>query len=84
MEVPPEAYMLTVIVRSQELIERGGIDCLVDLVKSRDDGMCVNAAWAIANCLYKGTWEEKQMVMNKLGWNTLNSCVPSRFLEKLL
>ncbi|EJD53296.1 ARM repeat-containing protein [Auricularia subglabra TFB-10046 SS5] len=61
-----------------ELIERGGIDRLVELVKASDEGMRINAAWAINNCLYKSTYEEKELVMKKLGWDTLNGLIDSR------
>ncbi|KAH7107715.1 ARM repeat-containing protein [Auriculariales sp. MPI-PUGE-AT-0066] len=54
-----------------EIVQRGGIERLVEFINFKDEAMRVNSAWAIGNFLYKSTPREKQLVMSKLSWGTL-------------
>ncbi|KAF9651456.1 ARM repeat-containing protein [Thelephora ganbajun] len=56
------------VMLEQRLIAR-----LVDLTKSDDRGLRLNALWAFKNLLHKSSSAQKQTVMTALGWNTLSS-----------
>ena len=54
------------------MLEQGLIARLVDLSKSDDRGLRLNALWAFKNLLHKSSSAQKQTVMAALGWNTLS------------
>jgi len=54
------------------MLEKGLIARLVDLTKSDDRGLRLNALWAFKNLLYLSPSVQKQTVMTALGWNTLS------------
>jgi len=56
------------------MLEQGLIARLVDLTKSDDRGLRLNALWAFKNLLHKSSSGLKQTVMTALGWSTL-SCL---------
>ena len=57
------------------MLEQGLIARLVELTKSDDRGLRLNALWAFKNLLHKSSSALKQTVMTALGWNTLSRCV---------
>ena len=54
------------------MLEQGLIARLVDLTKSDDRGLRLNALWAFKNLLHKSSSALKQTVMTALGWSTLS------------
>ena len=54
------------------MLEQGLIARLVDLTKSDDRGLRLNALWAFKNLLHKSSSAQKQTVMTALGWNILS------------
>ena len=54
------------------MLEQGLISRLVDLTKSDDRGLRLNALWAFKNLLHKSSSAQKQTVMTALGWSTLS------------
>jgi len=56
----------------QVMLEQGLISRLVDLTKSDDLGLRLNALWAFKNLLHKSSSAQKQTVMTALGWATLS------------
>ena len=68
------------------MLEQGLIARLVDLTKSDDRGLRLNALWAFKNLLHKSSSAQKQTVMTALGWNTLSRyhiCPLSRLVMRL-
>ncbi|KAI5124564.1 hypothetical protein M0805_003084 [Coniferiporia weirii] len=57
------------------IMERGIIKRISELSRSQEKALRVGALWAIKNLLNKATVEEKQDVMNQLGWGHLRSCL---------
>lgn len=54
------------------MLEQGLIVRLVDLTKSDDRGLRLNALWAFKNLLHKSPSALKQTVMTALEWSTLS------------
>jgi len=54
------------------MLEQGLIARLVDLTKSDDRGLRLNALWGFKNLLHKSSPALKQTVMTALGWDTLS------------
>jgi hypothetical protein len=57
------------------VIEKGGVQQLVQLVHSSNQELRLNAAWALKNMLFHTDLETKKSVMQHLGWNTLSSII---------
>ena len=55
------------------VIERGGVQQLVKLIKSEHAELRLNAAWARKNMLFQADLEMKRGIMSHLGWSTLLS-----------
>ena len=54
------------------MLEQGLIARLVDLTKSDDRGLRLNALWAFKNLLHKSPSVLKQTAMAALEWGTLS------------
>ena len=59
----------------QTLLEQGVIDRLVQIMKSGEPDLVLNALWAFKNLLYKATLDLKRQVMGSIGWTNMNRCV---------
>ncbi|KNC97089.1 uncharacterized protein SPPG_07484 [Spizellomyces punctatus DAOM BR117] len=57
------------------VLENGGVERLVDLAKSMDDRLRLNAVWALKNLLFQADSEIKERVMKELGWDGLLSLI---------
>lgn len=50
------------------VLENGGVERLVDLTKSMDDRLRLNAVWALKNLLFQADSGIKERVMEELTW----------------
>ena len=55
----------------KSVIERGGVQRLVVLMKSDDLELRLNSAWALKNMLYHADVDTKRQIMLHLGWDSL-------------
>lgn len=53
------------------MLEQGLLLRLVDLLRSEDLGLRLNALWAFKNLLHKSSSELKSTVMDSIGWKNL-------------
>ena len=53
------------------VMERGGVQKIVELLKSDNLEIKLNCAWALKNMLYHAEIEMKKQIMGLLGWDTL-------------
>lgn len=56
---------------SQTMLEQGLLTRLVDLLRSEDPGLRLNALWAFKNLLHKSSSDLKNTVMECIGWKNL-------------
>jgi hypothetical protein len=59
-------------------LEQGIMVRLVELLRSHDPALRLNALWAIKNLLRKTATDTKRDVMDQLGWRELSQYVFSR------
>jgi hypothetical protein len=57
------------------VVEKGGVQQLVQLIKSDCDELTLNAAWALKNMLFQANFSTKKKVMENLGFDTLISII---------
>ncbi|KAI8916597.1 armadillo-type protein [Powellomyces hirtus] len=57
------------------VLENGGVERLVDLAKSMDDRLRLNAVWALKNLLFQADSDTKTRVMQELQWDGLLSLI---------
>ena len=57
------------------VIENGGVEKLVELSRSADVSLRMNAVWALKNLLYQSDSDIKQSVMEKLGFKALEALI---------
>ncbi|KAJ3018520.1 Armadillo repeat-containing protein 8 [Thoreauomyces humboldtii] len=57
------------------VLENGGVERLVDLAKSMDDRLRLNAVWALKNLLFQADSDTKARVMTELRWDGLLSLI---------
>ncbi|KAJ3304588.1 hypothetical protein HDV03_002541 [Kappamyces sp. JEL0829] len=63
------------------VIERGGVQQLVKLIRSEHAELRLNAAWALKNMLFQADLDMKKGVMSHLGWPTLTLILNDREAE---
>lgn len=57
---------------------------MVELTKSNDEAIRLNAAWVLKNTMSCSSWAYKQAVMAELTWESLIGFVFSMFSSKLV
>ncbi|KAJ3378983.1 Armadillo repeat-containing protein 8 [Entophlyctis sp. JEL0112] len=55
----------------KSVIENGGVEKIVQLLKSDDSEVKLNAVWALKNLLYLANSEVKSKVIQEMGWDLL-------------
>lgn len=55
----------------QTIMELGGIEKLVELVRSPDNTLRLNAIWALKNLVYQAESDVKEAVMKVLTYQTM-------------
>ena len=55
----------------KSVIERGGVQRIVQLLKMDDLDIKLNCAWALKNMLFHADIEMKKRIMSHLGWDSL-------------
>ena len=65
----------TLLMSKQVLLDKGVIDRLVQMMRSGEPDLVLNALWAFKNLVYKSSIDLKRRVMNGIGWAKLTGYV---------